>query len=225
MKKLIPLVLIIIAILLTACGFDLQSTIYVQDIIDLPTIGAPIYSGALINAGYMEQEDLQGFEDLVTQHLKDVENVRIEEVDYTDSALAEFSIPMIYGESFPGSQEIYSVYVEHQGEIAYIYFVINTEKYNALNQGVAEQNGMELDLAESSIQLVIVNDARQDIHFYTYGVFVNGSPTPYDTQFTIEHRDSIQIDLGDVLMQSFTVPMNTDPKGYTIRLIARMDLP
>ena len=225
MKRIKNIVLILIAVVITACGFDLNSTIYVQDIVDIASMNAAIYTNATITISYMEEDGLGDFETLLIDHLSNVENVRLEEIDYSEAGVAEFSIPIVSGETFPGSDEIFTVYVKHQDGKALIYFVINQEKYEALDQGVYDLHFQNLDLKESNIKLEIVNDARQDILFTTSGSFVNGSPEPFEKIFTIDHRDSIEILLGDVLKESFQFSNDSDPKGYTIRLIATMDIP
>ena len=226
MKKIKWAILIIsLALILTACGFDLDSTAYVVDIININDTSTPMLANATIINSLIDEESIQSFETLLNHHLTNVENVRIEEIDYTTSGVAEFSIPIIGGETFTGSQDVFSIYVKHQDGQALIYFVINQAKYDALDAEVYETQYQNLDLSQSSIKIEVVNDSGQDIVFHTSGVFVNGAPVPFEQSFIIDHRDSIEITLGDVLKESFKYPTETDPTGYTMRLITAMDIP
>lgn len=219
------LVFLVLAFLIASCGFDLDTTAYVVDILNINDTSTPMYANATIINSYIEEEEIFEFETLLTHHLSNVENVRVEEIDYTPSGVAEFSIPMFGGENFSGSPDVFSIYVKNQDGRAFIYFVINQEKYDALDAEVYETQYQNLDLSQSSIKIEVVNDSGQDVIFHTSGVFVNGSPAPFEESFTIEHRDSIELTLGDVLKESFKVHTDADPKGYTMRLITTMDLP
>jgi hypothetical protein len=226
MKKIKwSILIVVLALVITACGFDLDSTAYVVDIVNINDTSAPLSANATIINSYIEEEEISEFETLLTHHLSNVENVRVEEIDYTPSGVAEFSIPMFGGDTFTGSQDVFSIYVKHQNGQALIYFVINQEKYDALDAEVYETQYQNLDLSQSTIKIEVVNDSGKDVIFHTSGVFVNGSPVPFDQSFTIEHRDSIELTLGDVLKESFKFHTDDDPKGYTMRLITSMDLP
>ncbi len=77
--------------------------------------------------------------------------------------------------------------------------VVDPTSLNRLDALVYEEFYMPLDLEDSAVRIIFINDTREDQVLVVEHVFVHDQPVPYPATLVLEPRDSIEVVLSDVV--------------------------
>lgn len=225
MKKLLPLVLGILAVLIAACDFSLSTDIYMQDVLDAQDNGQSIYTNATVAFQYSSSDPAQKQQvvDLLEQQLNEVSNVHEETRDYGTYLVADFKIPLVYAvdvAAIYGLPEIQTnmftfAVTKDTANVAF-----NRKKFDTLDSVLADKFYQHLDFKDFTMSLFLHNDARKSVDVTLYSSYADNAPVPYSQTFTLNRRDDLEVRFSDVLRDAIITPQDTETKDITVRKFA-----
>ena len=113
--------------------------------------------------------------------------------------MANVSLPLV--NSNEAWQEVESLFgivlLAKEGEIS-AYMALDRGKYAVLSERMKSELYQELELESSTIKYVLNNDSRKTESFKISDCFLNAEPVAYYKEFTIEHRQRVDVKLSDV---------------------------
>lgn len=232
MKRNLDLfVALLLVIMLTGCEFGIEGDIYVQDLVELPTLSEPLFVPASFSVDYTS-EDRQGeLKAFLEQNLRNARNFRIEEHGYSEYSVVDFDIPLLGSNDLETGlaaigDDLFSVLAEYGDDsTATLYAVFNLPKFHKLQQTLKDQYWVDLTIENATIIFNLVNDLRTDVSVQVMLVYANGMPAATPQQITMARRNEIVIRFSDVLRDSLAVQYSTDNPRYTARAFAVVTLP
>ena len=192
---------------ITACsGTRISSEIYLIDIDEIPDVEG-MTAKVMIGLGISSQdectEDRQEYEGYFRRSsgFKNMKFVRCYKDGYSDLAQFELEVPMRMvdpdSSSMTGTFEI----IRHDdAETGFrkLYLRSKPSALCNLDKIIREETYRSLDLSGTSPKVVITNDLREPQTLILNQVFVNGLPVIEATEFELERRDSIEVELSNV---------------------------
>ena len=112
--------------------------------------------------------------------------LNIAEVGMDDPSLALFGVlvsPLVEG--------------RFEGKVRACLYV-NREKYRLLNERMRDVFHQKIDLAGSTMGILLNNDEREPLTFNVGGTFLNGAPVYKWAEFSLERRRSAELTISDV---------------------------
>jgi hypothetical protein len=230
-RALLFVSLLLAAILLSGCDFGIEGNIYVQDLVDLPTMNEPLYTPAVFSIGYSSDDRQEELNAVLEQNLRNVRNVRFEERDYTTNTVADFDVPILTGNNLEAGltavgDDFIAIFVEYsENNTATLYAVLNTAKFRKLQQTLKDEYWADITLEDATIVFNLINDMRTDVNVQVMSVYANSTPVPTTHQITMARRDELVIRFSDVLRDSLGVQYGDENPMYSARAFAVVTLP
>ena len=75
---------------------------------------------------------------------------------------------------------------------------VNREKHRLLNERMSDAFHQKIDLADSTMGVLLNNDEREPVTFSVGGTFLNGAPVFKWEQFSLERRHSAELEVSNV---------------------------
>lgn len=229
--KIGALVILTLVTLLTGCEFAIEGDIYVQDLVELPTLAEPLFVPATFSVDYSSEERQGELRAVLEQNLRNARNFRVEEREYSEYSVVDFDIPLVPTDNIEtglatAGTDLFSIFAEYkENNTVTLYAVFNVEAFRRFQQTLQDQYWVELTLEEATIVLNLTNDLRTDVNVQVMLVYANGLPAATPQQITMARRDEIVLRFSDVLRDSLAVPYPTDNSKYTARAFAVVTLP
>lgn len=231
MKKNGLFAVLLLVITLTGCEFGIEGDIYVQDLIELPTLGEPLFVPASFSVDYASEDSQGELKAFLEQNLRNARNFRVEEHDYSEYSVVDFDIPLLGSNDLEtglatAGDDLFSIFAEYNDDnTVTLHSVFNLLKFRQFQQTLQDQYWVDLTIEDATITFNLVNDLRTDVKIQVMLVYANGIPAATPQQITMARRDEITIRFSDVLRDSLVVQYPTDNSKYTARAFAVVTLP
>ena len=204
MKKLLSLITFAsLVIVVAGCKLDMRSEAYVSDlravaggttgITTLTTLTIEIpshdecdkYSAAVSNV-------MQGL-------MRGFSPKRCGQKGMNSYLLAEAQLPFVYtAEAWRQANSLFGVLTAASEQDIAMTLLMDPQKYGTLNQRMEGEFSQGIDLAASSIAMVLNNDERQPSEYLVQAVFINEQPVIQSETFALQRRQKAEIRLSNV---------------------------
>ncbi|MBN1287463.1 MAG: hypothetical protein JXB47_18830 [Anaerolineae bacterium] len=232
-KKSLIVSLMALVIALSGCNFDLNTDLYIQDIIELPSFDELLYGSATIAIGYApdEPEDQEKLQQLMIDTFRNARDFREEERNYTTYTLFDIDLLILGGSDHtadlaasPASEDIFSIFVEYGENLATLYAVLNESKYKEFQTLLKDEYWQDVTLEDANIIVNLINDTRESVSTQLFSVYANNTPYPYSTTITMGRRDEVAIKFSNVLRDSLEYTYDDDTGGFRTRVFGTVIL-
>lgn len=80
--------------------------------------------------------------------------------------------------------------------------IMDEDKYNQLNDEVADKFMGDVDLEDLKFSVDIINDLNRWVDVNVKSSYVNGDPIPFEKTYSIQRRENVKIIFSEVLKQA-----------------------
>ena len=202
MKKLMFVVAILV-IIVTGCKLDMISEVYVTDLIEVVTGEARLTTPATISFEIPSAEECNKYSSQVMTvmrgMMREFTPKECKNVDMNSYLIAEAKMPFVHdATTWSQSDSLFGILVTTSELNLSMTLRMNTQKYNTVNQRMKDEFHQGLNLTDSKITLVLVNDEREPIEYHAQAAFINNQPIVKSESFRLERRQKATIRLSNV---------------------------
>ena len=113
--------------------------------------------------------------------------------------IANVSLPLLHSdEAWLEVESLFAIVALADEDRINVLIALDQAEFAALSERVKSEFYQDLELESSTIKYVLNNDSRETESFHISGCFLNAEPVPYYQEFTIEHRQRVDVKLSDV---------------------------
>lgn len=202
--KRIFLLAAIVAFIAIACESLVTFQLYQRDITDLINGNlSELFVNATIEVEGSD-DDFNDAKELLLAEFRNPKNFRLEAGDYSDNIVADYDIPVVLAKDFEQDQiDLFTIIINPIDKNSYdIGLAFNKGKYYQLNAYVEEIFWGSLDLEEFKLVFDFQNDANEPIDITWQSVYINGKAVPISNTTTLNKRDTQEILLSEVFINS-----------------------
>ena len=202
MKKLMFVVAILV-IIVTGCKLDMISEIYVTDLIEVVTGEARLTTPTTISFEIPSAEECNKYSSQVMTvmrgMMREFTPKECKNVDMNSYLIAEAKLPFVHDSStWNQADSLFGILVTASGRDLAMTLRMNKQKYNTVNQRMKDEFHQALNLTDSKITLVLINDEREPIEYHAQAAFINNRPIVKSESFRLERRQKATIRLSNV---------------------------
>ena len=203
-KKLTGVALLLLMLLLTGCGGEIVTDLYVQDILDVVTgEEESLLTTATITLESPGEESNEQLMSLIDQNFRDAGNFRPTSGDFSNYITVDVKVPVVLldnHEDLLVKEDSMGIVVMDLEDGAYGFgLVLNSYKLDEMFSALGEELWFSVGIEDFSFTVKLINDLREAISVMLHGVYANNIPLAYEEIFEMERRDIIDIRLSDVL--------------------------
>ncbi len=199
-KVFFAFLFIFAAYIITACKMDLATDIYLSDITDLLLTTEQTYLSATIKFQNPGDESRNRIIEIMSTYFYEVENIRVEKIDYSDFLVADIKVPItLITDTSVNDDTPFQVSVYNKDNLYEVYLQLNKESWNELNQDIYTLTYQNLNIKEAGISFSITNDLKKTNSLSFASVYINGIPTPYLKTIELERKQSVAVTFSNVL--------------------------
>ena len=203
-----------LAVMLSGCKMNVTPELYLSDLRDVvenATEGLTTPAAIAVQVPSTEKCDeyTAKIGDVLTGILESYEARGCTSEDMNSWLNLEAQVPIMHGTKVgqggmvDPSLDLFGVFVSpivegrFEGKVGACLYV-NLEKYRLLNERMSDAFHQKIDLADSTMGMLLNNDEREPVKFSVGGTFLNGAPVYKWEQFSLERRRSAELEVSDV---------------------------
>lgn len=189
--------------LVTACKMNLTTDVYSTDLWDVAAGSEDLTTPATMGFEVPGTDDCDEHTAEISEIMAGVVtefHPRGCERDGMESfLLADTQVPILDSLSkWHGSNSLFGIVVTALDDAISAEMFMNLDKYKILTERMEDKFHQSVDLAKSSVTVILNNDSRGSIEFSANGVFVNGEPVVTTSTFGLERRRKAEIKFSNV---------------------------
>lgn len=203
-KKTSGVVLLLLVLILTGCGGEMVTDLYVQDIYEIAEgVEEPLFTTATIALETFGEEYDDEMIELIEANFRQATNFRTRSQEYSTYLLADVKVPIL---DFEDSLDLWNfedllgivVLTMEDGSLAFG-VGLNSEKFGELSTYFGDEYWGPLSIKDFTISVKLINDLRDPVLVSLQSVYVNQVPLAYDEIYELQRRDILDIQIADVL--------------------------
>ena len=203
-KKLTGVALLLVALLLTGCGGEIVTDLYVQDILDVVSgEEESLFTTATITLESPGEEYNEQLMSLIAQNFRDAGNFRTTSQEFSTYISVDVKVPIVLldnHEALWSEEDSIGIVVMDLEDGDYGFgLALNSYKLDEMFSALEEELWFSVGIEDFSFTVRLVNDLRESINVLLQGVYANNVPLAYEEIFEMARRDIIEIRLSDVL--------------------------
>ena len=191
--------------LISGCNIDVESTVYVRDVLQVGENNKPIFIPATLTLEIPNARNCQEYQEKVIPILrkydKKVKFLECKNIkgNISDVMAVRIELAVIsrHSDEYLDAEALVSIVVSKIDNFSTVH-LLTTDYIDDLEKELNNIMLPTVDLSDVLIRFTLVNDTRDNIYFSTAGSFVDSDPIPLNKPFKLAQRHEAIIELSNV---------------------------